>query len=150
MQDHFEDAPLYVPCCQLLQFACKTAPQRRCKVSLAPPDGNYHVGDLEALCRGSVPFPNSGVHIRPDDVVVGSASGLDPQLAGPKTHAWLWSHQEQLMLPNVFHPGREIPAESLKGHKLTDCACQCEFFYLDAAWLNEGRCPGGRPSVSEN
>ena len=24
------------------------------------------------------------------------------------------------------------------------------FFYLDAAWLNEGRCPGGRPSVSEN
>ena len=24
------------------------------------------------------------------------------------------------------------------------------FFYLDAAWLNESRCPGGRPSVSEN
>ena len=24
------------------------------------------------------------------------------------------------------------------------------FFCLDAAWLNEGRCPGGRPSVSEN
>ena len=23
-------------------------------------------------------------------------------------------------------------------------------FYLDAAWLNEGRCPGGRPSVSEH
>ena len=23
-------------------------------------------------------------------------------------------------------------------------------FGLDAAWLNEGRCPGGRPSVSEN
>ena len=22
------------------------------------------------------------------------------------------------------------------------------FFCLDAAWLNEGRCPGGRPSVS--
>ena len=22
------------------------------------------------------------------------------------------------------------------------------FFYLDAAWLNEGRCPGGRSSVS--
>ena len=22
-------------------------------------------------------------------------------------------------------------------------------FYLDAAWLNEGRCPGGRPSVSK-
>ena len=25
-----------------------------------------------------------------------------------------------------------------------------DFFFLDAAWLNEGRCPGGRPSVSEN
>ena len=25
-----------------------------------------------------------------------------------------------------------------------------KFVYLDAAWLNEGRCPGGRPSVSEN
>ena len=24
------------------------------------------------------------------------------------------------------------------------------FFCLDAAWLNEGRCRGGRPSVSEN
>ena len=24
------------------------------------------------------------------------------------------------------------------------------FFCLNAAWLNEGRCPGGRPSVSEN
>ena len=24
------------------------------------------------------------------------------------------------------------------------------FFFLDAAWLNEGRCPGGRPSVSKN
>ena len=27
------------------------------------------------------------------------------------------------MLPDVFHPGREIPAESLKGHRLTDYAC---------------------------
>ena len=47
-----------------------------------PPDGSYHVGDLEALCRGSVPFPDSGVdvHIRPADAVVGSASGEDPQL----------------------------------------------------------------------
>ena len=24
------------------------------------------------------------------------------------------------------------------------------FFFLMAAWLNEGRCPGGRPSVSTN
>ena len=82
VQDHFDDAPLYVPCCQLLRFVCETAPQQRCKVALAPPDGNYHVGDLKALCRGPVPFPNSGVHvhIRPADVVVGTASGEDPQL----------------------------------------------------------------------
>ena len=25
-----------------------------------------------------------------------------------------------------------------------------DFFFLDAAWLNEGRCPGGRPSVSKH
>ena len=31
------------------------------------------------------------------------------------------------------------------------CRCRARFFfYLDAAWLNEGRCPGGRPSVSKN
>ena len=42
-----------------------------------------------------------------------------------KTHAWLWSRQQQLVSPDVSHPGREIPAESLKGHKLTDYACQC-------------------------
>ena len=28
------------------------------------------------------------------------------------------------------------------------CAKGRGFFCLDAAWLNEGRCPGGRPSVS--
>ena len=82
VQDYFDDVPLYVPCCQLLRFVCETAPQQGCKVSLAPPDGSYCVGDLEALCRGSVPFPDSGVHvhIRPADAVVGSASGEDPQL----------------------------------------------------------------------
>ena len=82
VQDYFDDVPLYVPCCQLLRFVCETAPQQGCKVSLAPTDGSYHVGDLEALCRGSVPFPGSGVHvhIRPADAVVGSASGEDPQL----------------------------------------------------------------------
>ena len=25
-----------------------------------------------------------------------------------------------------------------------------DFFFLMAAWLNESRCPGGRPSVSTN
>ena len=32
----------------------------------------------------------------------------------------------------------------------TSTAMQEKKKYLDAAWLNEGRCPGGRPSVSEN
>ena len=82
VQDYFDDVPLCVPCCQLLRFVCVTAPQHGCKVYLATPDGSSHVGDLEALCRGSVPFPDSGVyvHIRPADAVVGSASGEDPQL----------------------------------------------------------------------
>ena len=31
-----------------------------------------------------------------------------------------------------------------------DTLCPQPFFCLNAAWLNEGRCPGGRPSVSEN
>ena len=37
---------------------------------------------LKPLCRGSVPFPDSGVHvhIRPANAVVGNASGEDPQL----------------------------------------------------------------------
>ena len=88
--DHFDDPPLCVPSCELLQFVCETALQRQCKVSLAPPDGNYHVGDLEAFCRGSVPFPSSGVQvqIRPADVAVRSASGEDPQLVNIDCTGW--------------------------------------------------------------
>ena len=48
VQDYFDDVPLCVPCRQLLQFVCETAPQQGCKVYLAPPDGSHHVGDLEA------------------------------------------------------------------------------------------------------
>ena len=54
VQDYFDGVLLCVPCCQLLRFVCETAPQQGCKVYLAPLDGSYHVGDLEALCRGSV------------------------------------------------------------------------------------------------
>ena len=41
-----------------------------------------NAGDLEALCRGSVPFPESGVHvhIRTAEAVVHCASCDDPQL----------------------------------------------------------------------
>ena len=82
VQDYFDDVPLCVPCCQLLRFVCVTAPQHGCKVYLATPDGSSHDGDLAALCQGSVPFPDSGVHvhIRPADAVVWSAAGGDPQL----------------------------------------------------------------------
>ena len=52
-----------------------------CKVCFATLDGSHHPGDLEA-CRGSVPFPDSGVHvhIRTTEALVGSASCDDPQL----------------------------------------------------------------------
>ena len=55
VQDYFDDVPLCVPCRQLLQLVWETAPQQGCKVYLATPDGSHHAGDLEALCRGSVP-----------------------------------------------------------------------------------------------
>ena len=38
-----------------------------------------------------------------------------PDSVRSKTHAWLWNHREQLMSPDVSHPGREIQAESQKG-----------------------------------
>ena len=81
VQDYFDDVPLCVPCRQLLQLVWETAPQHGCKVYLATPDGSHHAGDLEALCRGSVPFPDSGVHvhIRTTEALVDSASCDDPQ-----------------------------------------------------------------------
>ena len=81
VQDYFDDVPLCVPCRQLLQLVWETAPQHGCKVYLATPDGSHHAGDLEALCRGSVPFPDSGVHvhIRTAEALVDSASCADPQ-----------------------------------------------------------------------
>ena len=82
VQDSFDDVPLGVPCRQLLQYVCETAPQQGCKVYLAPPDGSHYAGDLEALCRGSAPFPESGVHvhIRTAEAVVTCSSCDDPQL----------------------------------------------------------------------
>ena len=63
VQDYFDDVPLCVPCRKLLQLVWETAPQQGCKVYVVTPDGSHHAGDLEALCRGSVPFPDSGVHV---------------------------------------------------------------------------------------
>ena len=82
VQDYFEDVPLCVPCRKLLQLVWETSPQMGCKVYLVKPDGSHQAGDLEALCRGSVPFPGCGVHvhIRTPNAVVGSASCDDPQL----------------------------------------------------------------------
>ena len=81
VQDHFDDVPLCVPSCQLLQFVCVTALQLGCNVYLATPQESCHGGDLEALRQGTVPFPESGVHvhIRPTDAVVGSTAGDSPQ-----------------------------------------------------------------------
>ena len=60
VQDHFDDVPLCVPCCQLLRFVCEAAPLKGCQVSLAPLDGSSHIGGLVALCQGTVPFPGGG------------------------------------------------------------------------------------------
>ena len=50
-------------------------------------------------------------------------------------------HQEKYIIENL------PPLKVQKGRMASRTS---PFFFLDAAWLNEGRCPGGRPSVSEN
>ena len=82
VQDHFDDVPLCVPCRKLLQLVCETAPQVGCEVSSVNPDGSYQSRDLVALCRGSAPFPSSGVHvlIRARNALVITSSSDDPQL----------------------------------------------------------------------
>ena len=82
VQDHFDDVPLCVPCRKLLQLVCETAPQVGCEVSSVNPDGSYQSRDLVALCRGSAPFPSSGVHvfIRAPNALVSSSTSDDPQL----------------------------------------------------------------------
>ena len=75
--------------------------------------------------------PSESQHV-PMCTEVGNCPGRSPILlhcqwpysARPKTHAWLWNHQEQLKTPGVSHPGQEIQAESQKGRKWTDYACQ--------------------------
>ena len=82
VQDQFDDVPLCVPCRKLLQLVCETAPQVGCEVSSVNPDGSYQSRDLVALCRGSAPFPSSGVHvlIRAPNALVSSSTSDDPQL----------------------------------------------------------------------
>ena len=63
VRDHFDDVPLFVSGRKLLQLVCETAPQAGCDVYLVDPDGCHQSGDLVALCRGSAPFPGSGVHV---------------------------------------------------------------------------------------
>ena len=75
VRDYFDDAPLFVPDCQLLRFVCGTAPQHGCKVCVATLNGGTSNADLEELTQGSVPFPEGGVHvhIRPADTEVSGA-----------------------------------------------------------------------------
>ena len=82
VQDYFDDVPLAVPCRQLLQFVWETASQVGYTVYLVNPDGSHQAGDIMALCRGSIPFPGGGVHvrIRPQNAVVSCSSFDDPQL----------------------------------------------------------------------
>ena len=82
VKDHFDDVPLFVSCCKLLQLVCETAPQVGYDVYLVDPGGCHQSGDLVALCRGSTPFPSSGVHvsIRAKNVLVSHSASDDPQL----------------------------------------------------------------------
>ena len=45
----------------------------------------------------------------------------------PRTHAWLWSHQEPPKKRGVPRLGQETLTESPKGHRWTDHACQYEY-----------------------
>ena len=82
VKDHFDDVSLFVSCCKLLQLVCETAPQVGYDVYLVDPGGCHQSGDLVALCRGSTPFPSSGVHvsIRAKNVLVSHSTSDDPQL----------------------------------------------------------------------
>ena len=75
-------SPLFVSRRKLLQLVCETAPQAGCDVYLVDPDGCHQSEDLVALCRGSAPFPASGVHvfIRAKNALVGSSTTDDLQL----------------------------------------------------------------------
>ena len=52
----------------------------------------------------------------------------------------LWDSELQLLSRLLWTAGQAHPVSSL---------LFLLFFGLDAAWLNEGRCPGGRPSVKK-
>ena len=82
VKDHFDDVPLLVSCCKLLQQVCATASQVGCNVYLVDPDGCHQSGDLVALCGGSTPFPSGGVHvlIKAKDALVSCSTSDDPQL----------------------------------------------------------------------
>ena len=69
---------------KLLQIVCETAAQVGCEVSSVNPDGSCQSRDLVALCRGSAPFPSSGVHvlIRAQNALVSSSTSDGPQLPG--------------------------------------------------------------------
>ena len=93
-------------------------------------------GQCGSYCTCVVPAPSESQHV--PMCTEGNCPGRHPILvrcqwpfcARPKTHAWLWNHQEQLVSPDVSHPGQEIQAESLKGRKWTDYACQCEYIFF--------------------
>ena len=82
VKDHFDDVPLLVSCRKLLQLVCETPPQVGYDVYLVDAGGCHQSGDLVALCRGSTPFPSSGVHvsIRAKNALVSHSTSDDPEL----------------------------------------------------------------------
>ena len=82
VKDHFDDVPLFVSNCRLLQLVCKAASHVGSEVCLMDSGGCQQTYDIATLCSGSSPFPDYGVHvsIRANNVLSGLSTAGDPQL----------------------------------------------------------------------
>ena len=82
VKDHFDDVPLFVSNCRLLQLVCKAASHVGSEVCLMDSGGCQQTYDIATLCSGSSPFPDYGVHvsIRANNVLSGLSTADDPQL----------------------------------------------------------------------
>ena len=82
VQDDFDDVPLFVSNCKLLQLVFEAASHEGYDVYQVDAGGCHQVYDLVTLLRGSTPFPDSGVHvsIKAKNVLDGHTIPDDPQL----------------------------------------------------------------------
>jgi len=72
------------------------------------------------------------------------------QLEGDRATTAIWELEIfwwQVLLQSRFF-GWQAQLKNDRATTVIENSFYLGFFCLDAAWLNEGRCPGGRPSVS--